>query len=460
MARATVLVVDDERNMLATLNSVLKSEGFDAVQACSGQEALGILGSQPVHVIVSDMRMPGYDGFQFLGEVRQRYPQVPFVMITAYATPKLAVQAIKSGAVDYIGKPFDPDELLHVIRNVLRGELLQEENRQLKGLLGGRYNVDDLIGNCPSIQQIRDLIRITAPTDATVLLVGESGTGKEMAASALHVHSNRAAKPYVSINCAAIPENLLESELFGHERGAFTGAVRQRIGRFEEARSGTLFLDEIGEMSPQLQTKLLRVLEDKHFQRVGGSERVPVDVRVISATNQNVRAAIASGRLREDLYHRLNVVQIEFPPLRDRPGDIELLAQHYLAQFNEALGKRIIGFTDGALELMNSYNWPGNVRELRNAIERAAIVETTDHIQAESLPTAIGKIQAMPDAPEPASGGNLEETLARYERGILERALRRHRGRIGDTATALGITRHALRYRMQKLGMDLDKLFE
>ncbi len=458
MARATVLVVDDERNMLATLDSVLRSEGFDAVQARSGQEALEILASQPVRVVVSDMRMPGFDGFQLLGEVRQRYPQIPFVMITAYATPKLAVQAIKSGAADYIGKPFDPDELLYVIKSVLRGEILQEENRQLKRLLGGRYSVDDLIGQSPCMQQIRDLIRVTAPTDATALLVGESGTGKEMAASALHVHSNRAGKPYVSINCAAIPENLLESELFGHERGAFTGAVRQRIGRFEEARGGTLFLDEIGEMSPQLQSKLLRVLEDKHFQRVGGSENVPVDVRVISATNQNVRAAITSGRLREDLYHRLNVVQIEFPPLRDRPGDIDMLARQFLTQFNETLGKRIIGYTDAAMELMNAYNWPGNVRELRNAIERAAIVEITDHIQPQSLPTAVGKLEDA--SAEQVQSGNLEEMLTRYERSILERALRRHRGRINDTAATLGITRHALRYRMQKLGMDVDKLFE
>ncbi len=456
MGRATVLVVDDERNMLSTVESILRSDGLDAVLARTGQEALEVLSNKSVQLIVSDARMPGMDGFQLLAETRQKYPGIPFVMVTAYATPKLAVQAVKSGAVDYIAKPFEPEELLHLIRTALRGEILLEENRRLKGLLGCRFSVDDLIGDSKAMQGIRQMIQVTAPTEATVLLVGESGTGKEMAASALHMHSHRASKTFVGINCAAIPENLLESELFGHERGSFTGAVRQRIGRFEEASGGTLFLDEIGEMSPQLQSKLLRVLESKYFQRVGGNENVAVDVRLIAATNLNIQQALTAGRLRQDLYHRLNVVQIEFPALRERPEDVVMLSGHYLREFSKVSGKQIIGFSEDAIRLMQEYHWPGNVRELRNAVERAVIVETTDKILPQSLPAAIGKPQGPGDEMhEPA---NLEEAVARYERGLIERAVRRHHGRINETAGALGISRHALRYRMQKLGMNVDEL--
>ena len=460
MAQTTVLVVDDERNMLATVESILRAAGHVPLLAHSGKEALEQLAARPVHVIVSDARMPEMDGFKLLAEVRQRYPQIPFIMITAYATPKLAVQAIKNGAMDYLAKPFDPEELLHLIDNALRSELLQEENRRLKRLLetGPRYRVDDLLGNSPRLMEIRELIRVTAPTDATVLLLGESGTGKELAASALHVHSRRADKPFISINCAAVPENLLESELFGHEKGAFTGAIKQRIGRFEEANNGTLFLDEIGEMSGALQAKLLRVLEEKRFERVGGNEHLSVDVRVIAATNTDIAAALTAGRLRQDLYHRLNVVQIAFPPLRERCEDIPLLAAHFLQQFNEAMGKHITGFTDAADALMQTYHWPGNIRELRNAIERAIIVETTERIRPQSLPSALAERPTELDD-EASLGNGLEEMLVNFEKRQIERALQRYRGRINDTASALGISRHALRYRMQKLGMDVDKLF-
>jgi len=459
MVHTTVLVVDDERNMLATVESILKAEGYAPLLARSGKEALKHMAATPVHVIVSDARMPEMDGFKLLEEVRQRYPQIPFIMVTAYATPKLAVQAIKNGATDYLAKPFDPEELLHVIGNAVRGGLLQEENRRLKRLLGTgpRYQLDDLLGCSPRMVEIREMIRVTAPTDATVLLLGESGTGKEMAASALHVNSRRADKPFIGINCAAVPENLLESELFGHEKGAFTGAVKQRIGRFEEADHGTLFLDEIGEMSGALQAKLLRVLEEKRFERVGGNERVNVDVRVIAATNTDVAAALAAGRLRQDLYHRLNVVQIAFPPLRDRREDIPLLAAHLLQQFNEAMGKHMTGFTKATETLMQTYHWPGNIRELRNAIERAIIVETTDQICPQSLPSALA--ERSTEIGETPQGRNLEEILVNFERQQIERTLQRCLGRLNDTADALGISRHALRYRMQKLGMDVDKLF-
>jgi DNA-binding NtrC family response regulator len=461
MARATILIVDDEQNMLATVQSILKDEGYNIVTARSGREALDKLEAQTVQLILSDARMPGeLDGFKLLEAVRGKHASLPFVMVTAYATPRLAVKAIKAGATDYLAKPFEPEELLHTVAAILRGEMLADENRQLMDMVGHRYQVTDIIGETARIKQIRDLIRVTAPTDASVLILGESGTGKEMVASSLHAHSARAPKPFVSLNCAAIPENLLESELFGHEKGAFTGAVKQRIGRFEEADTGTIFLDEIGEMSPQLQTKLLRVLEERRFQRVGGNENVSVDVRVIAATNQNVREAIASGRLRSDLYHRLNVVEIFLPALRDRHDDIPVLAQHFLRQFSETMGRHIVGFTDDAAKLMVSYHWPGNIRELRNAVERAVIMETTRHIQPGSLPQAIG--DAPPPAPREPSDEplGLEDAMSQYERRFIERALRRHVGRINETAAELGITRHALRYRMQKLGMDVDEVFK
>lgn len=460
MSRIRVLVVDDEPNMLRTVETILRSEGYEVLLAATGRTALETLEREPVQVVLTDARMPSPDGFALLEQIRRRYPRVAVVMMTAYATPKLAVQAIKAGAADYLPKPFDPEELLHVLGTVVRDRLLEEENRLLKGMLSCRFTVEDLLGDSPAMREIRELIRVTAPTDATVLLLGESGTGKEMAASALHRGSARAAGPFVGINCAAIPENLLESELFGHEKGAFTGAVRQRIGRFEEANGGTLFLDEIGDMSPQLQSKLLRVLEERRFQRVGGSETIQVNVRLIAATNRDVREALASGRLRADLYHRLNVVQIKFPPLRERPEDIEPLARHFLRQYADALGKRITGFTEAALDQLRRYPWPGNVRELRNAIERAVIVETEPLVRVQSLPASLIEAEPAVGAETASISGNLEEAVAQYERQLIERALRQHRGRINETAAALGITRHALRYRMQKLGMDVDAVFE
>lgn len=460
MSRIRVLVVDDEPNMLRTVETILRSEGYEVLLAATGRTALETLEREPVQVVLTDARMPSPDGFALLEQIRRRYPRVAVVMMTAYATPKLAAQAIKAGAADYLPKPFDPEELLHVLGTVVRDRLLEEENRLLKGMLSCRFTVEDLLGDSPAMREIRELIRVTAPTDATVLLLGESGTGKEMAASALHRGSARAAGPFVGINCAAIPENLLESELFGHEKGAFTGAVRQRIGRFEEANGGTLFLDEIGDMSPQLQSKLLRVLEERRFQRVGGSETIQVNVRLIAATNRDVREALASGRLRADLYHRLNVVQIKFPPLRERPEDIEPLARHFLRQYADALGKRITGFTEAALDQLRRYPWPGNVRELRNAIERAVIVETEPLVRVQSLPASLIEAEPAVGAETASISGNLEEAVAQYERQLIERALRQHRGRINETAAALGITRHALRYRMQKLGMDVDAVFE
>ncbi len=458
MARTTVMVVDDERNMLRTVGALLKSAGFDSILVDNGAEALEKLARKPAGLVVTDARMAPMTGFELLERVAQRHPQVPVIMMTAYATPKLAVEAIKAGAVDYIAKPFEPEEFLHVVRGAVQGDLLRQENRALKGVLGRYYRVEDLVGDSQVMQDVRELIHKAAPTDASILLLGESGTGKEMAASAVHALSERRDQAFIGINCAAIPENLLESELFGHERGAFTGAVRQRVGRFEEADRGTLFLDEIGDMGSHLQSKLLRVLEDGRFQRVGGNEDIAVDVRLVAATNQDIESALASGRMREDLYHRLNVVQINFPPLRERGNDLVQLAEHFLGTLNQKLRKSIEGFDEETLQRLQSYHWPGNVRELRNAIERAVIVETTDWIRPDSLPAAVDRPSVDAVRGAQALPTDLAEAVASFERDLIQRAIRQCHGRIKATAETLGISRHALRYRMQKLGMNLEEL--
>lgn len=458
MSKQTILIVDDEKNMLRSLQNVLESEGWGTLLADSAPKALKLLDQNPVSLVVADARMPEMDGFQLLDSVKKKLPAVPFIMITAYATPQLAVRAIKAGARDYLAKPFDPEELIHVVESALQYERLLEENRQLKTEKGALRTVDDIIGSDPKVQQVRELIESVAPAQSTVLIVGESGTGKELVAEALHQHSPRREKPFIRVNCAAIPENLLESEFFGHEKGAFTGADKQRRGRFEDADGGTILLDEIGDMSRQLQSKMLRVLEDGTFMRVGGNEQIKVNVRILAATNRDVQQAIRDKEFREDLYHRLNVVQIALPALRERRGDIGELANYFLQQANVSLGKRIVGFTDEAIAALEAYSWPGNVRELKNAVERAVIVERTTRIELRSLPNL-----SAPTARERATiplDSSLEDTINQIERQLIEQALLENRGSMSKAASRLKISRHALRYRMQKLGMSVDEVFE
>jgi DNA-binding NtrC family response regulator len=454
VSQKCILVADDERNMRETVQNILTEEGYKVLTAASGEESLRLLAQNEIHLMLIDARMPGIDGFDLLERAHKQYPDIPVVMITAYATPKLAVRAIKSGAHDYIAKPFEPEELLTTIEHALSHQRLLDENRALKGLLSQRYQVTDIIGESPAIQQLRQLILTVAAAPSTVFILGESGTGKELVAGSLHFHSPRRDKPYVSVNCAAIPDTLLESELFGHEKGAFTGATSLKRGQFEEADGGTMFLDEIGDMTPALQSKLLRVIENKTFSRVGSTEIKTADVRILAATNRNIDAYVREGKFREDLYHRLNVVRIELPPLRDRRSDVPALAHHFLTIYSRALGKNITGFTPAALQAMSDYNWPGNVRELRNTVERAAILAKGSVIDTDVLPSTIfgGAVVA------PAAGGKtIDDTLAAFEKKLITDALAAANGSLTRTAEKLGVSRHALRYRMQKLGLTVDE---
>ena len=372
-----LLVVDDEKNMRLSLEAIMNGEGYQYRAADSAEQALKMIVEQEFFMVITDARLGGMSGYEFLGLARQRFPHIPILMITAYATPKLAVEAIKAGAIDYLAKPFAPEELLHAVARCAERHRLLSENASLKARAGEAYRLEQLIGVAPKILELRQLIQTVAPTNATVLILGESGTGKELIAGALHTLSKRASANYVRINCAAIPELLLESELFGHEKGAFTGALRQKNGRVEEADGGTIFLDEIGDMSRPLQAKLLRFLEDGTFTRVGGNQELRVDVRLIAATNRDIVAAIQMNQFREDLFHRLNVVQFRPPALRERGTDVLLLAEHFLRHFSLSMNRNIEGFSKGAQQELMSHHWPGNVRELRNVIERAVIFENT-----------------------------------------------------------------------------------
>lgn len=449
-----VLVVDDERNMRLSLEAALVAEGYQVRTVESAEAALKVLEQERCFMVITDARLGGLSGYDFVRQAHQRWPDLPLLMITAYATPKLAVEAIKAGAMDYLAKPFAPEELLLAVARCAERYRLMEENKALRNRAHEPARLEQIIGECAAMVELRRLIQTVAQSNATVLILGESGTGKELIAGALHSLSPRREKSYVRINCAAIPETLLESELFGHERGAFTGAVRTKPGRVEEADGGTIFLDEIGDMSRSLQAKLLRFLEDGTFTRVGGNEELRVNVRLIAATNRDIVEAIRQNQFREDLFHRLNVVQFRPPPLRDRGADVLLLAKYFLTQFTQAMNKRITGLSPAAEEKLLAHTWPGNVRELRNAIERAVILETGPMIQPRSLPDFQLETQLRKqEGHAPPPGWSLEDALAQYERELITRALEQNRYNLTRTASQLKITRHALRYRMQRLNL-------
>jgi len=454
-----MLVVDDEKNMRATLRGILSNEGYTARPIESAEEALRILDREEFFMIISDFRLGGMNGGEFLKICRQRWPNVPVVVITAYATPKLAAEAIKAGAFDYLPKPFEPEELLNVVARCAERYRLLKENATLRARSGETYRIDDIIGDSTKMRELRELIRTVAPANATVLILGESGTGKELVAGALHTLSERRSSPYVRINCAAIPEALLESELFGHEKGAFTGAVKQKHGRVEEADGGTIFLDEIGDMSRPLQAKLLRFLEDGTFTRVGGNEELHVNVRLIAATNRDIVDAIRQNQFREDLFHRLNVVQFRPPPLRERGTDVVLLAEHFLHHFNAVMKKQVAALSAAAKQKLLTHHWPGNVRELRNVIERAVILETSSEVQPRNLPDfTIESGLRKPDAavahsPASTAGQSLDDAMSSFERELILHTLEQNRFSLTRTADHLKISRHALRYRMQRLNI-------
>jgi len=454
-AQPPVLVVDDEKNMRRSLETLLGDEGYATRSAESAEEALRLLGQDSFLMVITDARLGGMSGYEFLARARTQWPELPTLMITAHATPKLAVEAIKAGAMDYLAKPFAPEELLHAVNRCAERHRLLEENATLRRRSGEVAALDQIVGESAEILNIRQLIRTVSTTDARVLILGESGTGKELVAGALHGLSRRREKHYVRFNCAAIPETLLESELFGHEKGAFTGALKQKAGRVEEADGGTIFLDEIGDMGRALQAKLLRFLEDGTFTRVGGSEELRVNVRFIAATNRNLQQAIAAGEFREDLYHRLNVVQVLLPPLRARGNDVLILADHFLKNFRASMNKALSGFSPEARRHLLAHHWPGNIRELRNVVERAVILETGPEITPASLPVFSAPARPQNGTVSLFTEEALDDGLRRLEEQLINGALEQNNFSLSRAATQLKLTRHSLRYRMQRLNMKL-----
>ncbi len=450
-----LLVVDDEKNMRLSLQTMLGDEGYSVLAVESAEAGLELLAKENVFMVITDARLGGMSGYDFLHKVRHRWPDLPILMITAYATPKLAVEVIKAGAMDYLAKPFAPEELLHAVSRCAERHRLLQTNAQLLARASETYQLDQIVGDSVKMKELRQLIQTVAPTDARALILGESGTGKELVAGALHSLSHRRRAPYVRINCAAIPETLLESELFGHERGAFTGALKQKHGRVEEANGGTIFLDEIADMSRPLQAKLLRFLEDGTFTRIGGTQELQVNVRLLAATNRDIVKAIEAGDFREDLFHRLNVVQFRLTPLRDREDDVLLLADHFLKMFNSSMNKGVKRISRAAQQKLVAHRWPGNVRELRNVIERALILETAPEIQALNLPDfqLESRLTKTTTALPVAGERPLDEIVADFERDLITATLESSAHNLTKSADKLKISRHALRYRMQRLNL-------
>ena len=452
----SVLVVDDEKNMRASLKTMLSDDGYSVQTAESAEEAQVLLTRETFFMVITDARLGGMTGYEFLTNLRKLWPDTPALMITAFATPKLAVEAIKAGAVDYLSKPFAPEELLHAVARCAERYRLLQENADLRARAVGVVQLEDIVGESSKMREVRQLIQTVAPTDTRILILGESGTGKELVAGSVHSLSNRRKAHYVRINCAAIPETLLESELFGYEKGAFTGALKQKSGLVEEANGGTIFLDEIADMSRPLQAKLLRFLEDGSFTRVGGTQELRVNVRLIAATNRDIVQAIREGHFREDLFHRLNVVQFRLPPLRERDDDVPLLAEHFLKHFSVTMNKRVKSLSHAAARKLQTHHWPGNVRELKNVIERALILERAEEIQAASLPDFQVEAQLHKSAaPKMTGNESLDDLVTGFERQLIADILERNGFNLGKTAEQLKISRHALRYRMQRLNLTL-----
>jgi DNA-binding NtrC family response regulator len=454
----TILIVEDEPKMLRLLELNLADDGYATRTASTAENGLKILASDRIDLVLSDVKLPGMNGLEFLQAVKRANAAIPVVMMTAYGTIESAVEAMKDGASDFILKPFSIEEIKLIVRKELEVRRLHEENRQLREALGQRYQFDNIVANSPGMQEVLAAVEQVAPTNATVLLGGESGVGKDMVARAIHQHSRRVNGPFIKINCTAIPENLLESELFGYEKGAFTGATTTKPGKFELADKGTIFLDEIGDMPGSLQVKLLRVLQEREFERLGGTRTIKVDVRVVAATNQDLRAALEQGTFREDLYYRLNVVPISIPPLREHKEDIPYLVDHFIGRFAESSGKAIGGITPEALKLLVDFHWPGNVRELENIIERAVVMTSGTRIETADIRLDVarpGGNSSASVADENSATMFLPEgmTLEQYEDKLIQDALQRAGGNKSQAARLLGLSRNALRYRLSKMGV-------
>jgi DNA-binding NtrC family response regulator len=457
--RSRVLVVDDEPSIRKVLQAHLARDGYAVEAASDGGDAINRLEKEPFDLVITDLKMPGVGGLELLAYVRQNHPGLPLIVITAHGTVDSAVEALKLGAYDYITKPFDLTELRASIDKALRVErasrrTLQEDPTWREGR--GRF---DLIGVTASMHRVYGLVEKVADSPTTVLLVGESGTGKELVARALHAQSSRRDRPFISVNCGAIPENLFESELFGYEKGAFTGAATSKPGRFELADGGTLLLDEVGELPRDMQVKLLRALQERKVERVGGLKPTAIDVRVIAATNVDLAAAVAAGRFREDLYYRLNVIQIRLPPLRERKEDIPLLVEHFLTRFNERLGKRIVGIDPDALAALMSWTWPGNIRELENVVERGVLLSDDDVLGVDVLPRlgqSAGTVAVEADSDTIGLKEYVRVHTAKLERALIIRSLEQESGNVTRAARRLEISRKSLQLKMKEYGLRED----
>ncbi len=461
--RKQVLIVDDEPNLRKILSAQLSRDGYDVLTAEDGEQGLQLLGEHHIDLVITDLKMPRVDGMTLLKRALEEEPELPVVMITAHGTIDTAVEALKRGAFDFVTKPFDKDEVRQIVAKALKTrELGGADATSTPASRGARFGI---IGSSPGISELYAILERVADTPTTVLITGESGTGKELVARALHEHSSRKDKPFIKVNCAAIPKELIESELFGYERGAFTGAVSSKPGRFELANGGTLFLDEIGEIPIEMQVKLLRALQESEFERVGGIKTIRVDVRLVAATNRELKRLISSGNFREDLFYRLNVVPIRLPALRERTTDIALLVEHFLVKFNERLKKKVEGVHRDALELLVAYPWPGNIRELENVVERAVLFCDTHELNASDLPPDVRGIPALANVPLPeadlqaalAGEGGLKEhvkvAMSRLERELVSRALQQTNGNVTHAARLLKISRKGLQLKMKELGL-------
>ena len=453
MPKARVLIVDDEKSMRDLLSITLEKEGYDVASATGGEAAIEMLHRDSVDVVITDLRMPKVDGLQVLRAAKEISPDTTVIMITAVASTESAVEAMKLGAYDYITKPFKLDEVNLIVRNALERKRLRDENLYLRRQLETQHRFENIIGKSGRITEVFDTIRKIADSPSTAMITGESGTGKELVARAIHFNSFRRDKPFVSVNCGAIPEGLMESELFGHIRGAFTGAVSNKVGLFSAAEAGTLFLDEITEIPPLLQVKLLRAIQLREIRRVGDTKDIKTDVRLIAASNRDLEGAVEEGILREDLFYRLNVIPIQLPPLRDRREDIPLLVAHFLQKFGKELGKDVRGVAPEAMSVLERYHWPGNIRELENVLERAIVLGAGEMLGVDSLPESVRRerpVKGLDNVDIPEDGLDLEATLDAIEGRYLQRALDRTGGVQTKAAELLKMTFRQFRYKLQK----------
>ena len=450
----SILAVDDEAEMLETCRKILARRGYTVALATDGETALERLRNEPFDLMIADLRMPGMDGMRLLREAKQTRPEIQVILITAYGTIDTAVQAVRDGAYDYLPKPFSMAQLEVAVERGLGHRRLLEENRELQRKLRSTLQFEEIVASSPQMSAALDVVRKVAPTDANVLVRGETGTGKELIARAIHAASRRSQAPFVPIDCASLPENLLESEMFGYEKGAFTGAVASKGGLLETAAHGTLFLDEIGDLSANMQAKLLRVLQERQFRRVGGRELLEVDMRVIAATNRNLEEMVRQGTFREDLFYRLNVVTIELPPLRGRPEDIAPLANHFLAHFCKGAGKGVVGISTAAMLILERYHWPGNVRELKNTIQRAVSLTDCNQITPLDLPQPI--LEGVRGSSVPLTGSFRQEKgkiIRDFERTYLSKLLVDTGGNVSEAARRAGMKRSALHRLLARHGL-------